>query len=291
MTKSILLQLTMILALALTTSCSKDEIATEPSAENATPVSIKLNLAKLENDSRASYQAPTLENVRVTMIVALDGKMLYNEKKEYETISTESNISFSTNLVTGKEYTIALWADFKDGDSYHYNLVFNDETLPPYVSMTTTRTGSNNKYDAYWGMTKAKIEKNQTIEVTLKRPLAIVNINATDWNTVSGNQLDTYSTTVKAYTSMNLLTGEVINDSKKNITINGNIADANTGNLSYDYFFAKDQTENLESFTVKYSSSNNNNTSYSYTFSNIPIKRNTMTKVSGNIFSNSQTNQ
>lgn len=290
MTKSILLQLTMILALALTTSCSKDEIATQPSEENTTPISIKLDLAKLETDSRASYQEPELKDVRVTMIVALDGKMLYNEKKEYETISTESNISFSTNLVTGKEYTIALWADFKDGDSYHYKLVFNDETLPPYVSMTTTRTGSNNKYDAYWGMTEAIIEKNQTIEVTLKRPLAIVNINATDWSTVTSNQPTTYSTTVNAYTRMNLLTGEV-NDTKENITINGNIADANTGNLSYDYFFAKDQTENLESFTVKYSSSNNNNISYSYTFSNIPIKRNTMTNVSGKIFNGNQTNQ
>lgn len=288
MTKKYLLQLTMLLALVMTTACSKENIADE----TTTPVTIKINLAELESgyNTRTSYVHPALEGMRVTMIVAQNGVKLFSKTKEKQSLTgSESNISFETNLVTGKSYDITVWADF--GDSY-YTLNLEEEEVNsaqvPYVSMEASRTGNDNMNDAYWGILEnVTIEENKPIGITLKRPLAIVNIKATDYNIVTKKPTK-YSTTINAYTSMNLLTGEL--DKKEDITINGTIGEASDGSLSYDYFFAKEQTENLSDFTVTYSSVDDNPT-YSYTFTAIPVKRNNLTNVSGKIFTNSQTDQ
>lgn len=288
MTKKYLLQLTMLLALVMTTACNKENIADE----TTTPVTIKINLAELESgyNTRASYVHPELEGMRVTMIVAQNGVKLHHETKTNQSLTGDSSISFETNLVTGKSYDISVWADF--GESY-YTLNNLEEANPdqtPYVSMETTRTGSDNKNDAYWGISEnVTIKENKPIGITLKRPLAIVNIKATDYSSVTEKPTK-YSTTINAYTGMNLLTGELIEDMKGDITINGTIGEASDGSLSYDYFFAKEQTENLSDFIVKYSSVDGNST-YSYTFTGIPVKRNNLTNVSGNIFTNSQTDQ
>lgn len=277
MTKNILLHVIMLFAAFVTTACNKDNIATFSADEIEVPVRITANLSGLAPDSRNSYEVPTLKDMRVTLIVASEGKVLTHETKNGQSF-VNSNLSFSTKLIAGEVYDIALWADFGDG---YYTLNINKGTSSASVSMTTSRTGNSNQNDAFWGVKNGvKIETNESIDITLKRPLAIVCIKNTGNVNVSGKLPILYSTSVSSYTTMNLLDG-VLNDTKNNITINGTIDNINDGDLSFDYFFAGEEEQDLNSFYIKYTYGDESTTPY--TFTGIPIKRNSMTKVSGNV--------
>lgn len=268
----------MLLAAFVATACNKDDIATSSADEIEVPVRITANLSGLAPDSRNSYQAPTLSNMRVTLIVASkEGKVLTHETKNGQSF-VNSNLSFSTKLIAGEVYDIALWADF--GEKY-YTLNIDKDASSASVSMTTPRTGNSNLNDAFWGVKNGvKIETNESIDITLKRPLAIVCIKNTGNVNVSGKLPILYSTSVSSYTTMNLLDG-VLNDTKNNITINGTIDNINDGDLSFDYFFAGEEEQDLNSFDIKYTYGDESTTPYPFT--GIPIKRNTMTKVSGSV--------
>lgn len=277
MTKNILLHFIMLLAVFMTTACNKDNIATSSADEIEVPVRITANLSGLAPDSRNSYEVPTLKNMRVTLIVASEGKVLSHETKNGQSFA-DSNLSFSTKLIAGEVYDIALWADF--GEEY-YTLNIDKNASSASVSMKTDRTGNSNLNDAFWGVKNGVIiETNESIDITLKRPLAIVCIKNTGNENISGKLPRSYSTSVNSYTTMNLLNG-VLNDATDNISITGTIDNVSDGDLSFDYFFAGEEEQKLNSFVINYTYNDNSTTSYQFT--GIPVKRNCMTKVSGSI--------
>ena len=123
-----------------------------------------------------------------------------------------------------------------------------------------------------------------------KRPFGLVKINTADYYTPSienaGLQPTSYSYSVAVPTAMNMFTGAISNT--QTVNISSTIADVEgvegqSFELSYDYFFATEDNQNiLPPFTVNYNTSNEA-VKLAYEFNNIPVKRNYITNITGNI--------
>ena len=280
-----LLMLAMVFALA---SCMKEEVDLGGGSEET--VRISVNLPQQEALSRAAFSDPDLSenDMRVFLYVMYDGKIVSTVANGVSHNFGGGAFTRDIRLVTGKEYQIVAWADF--GDKYY--TVNTDDDIPTVVMASTTISGSNNLYDAYFYSEPTTFAAaNATIDVKLKRPFALVRIQTLDYEedaVVKAGLLPTnYTTTVSVPTTMNLLAGTV--GPLQTVTIyseTANIADVEaSGELSFDYFFASNDQANLGNFTVDYTRVEGEQVTpiVSYEFTNIPVRRNYKTNISGNI--------
>ncbi len=113
----------------------------------------------------------------------------------------------SITLAKGQEYTVAFWAQDASCTAY---------TTTDLENIGVSYGGDNNdeSRDAFFATTTFTVTGNASIDVTLKRPFAQLNVGVTtkDWEAAvaSGLEVKTSSVIVKnAGTSLNLLTGAV----------------------------------------------------------------------------------
>ena len=276
------LTLAMVFAFA---SCMKEEVDLGSGSEET--VRFSVSLPQQEALSRAAFSDPALEDMRVVLMVMYGTEdetptVVHTETKTGQTFGT---VNFDVRLVTGKPYTISVWADF--GENY-YSIVTEEEGAPKVTMKSMEITGSNNWYDAYFAIVPNKVlTANETVEMELTRPFALVKINTLDYNqptvTETGLIPTNYATTIEVPTEMNLLDGTVgvpANVTIKNET-GSNVADFSTGELSFDYFFVNENEQPNLNFDVVYSNAQGEIVAYS--FNNIPVRRNYKTNISGNI--------
>lgn len=291
------LMLAMVFAFA---SCMKEEVDLGSGSEET--IRFSVNLPQQGMLSRAAFSDPNLSDnpMRVFLYVMYEGSVV-DEQMIDGHVFTSGGVAkpatFDLRLVTGKYYTVAVWADFGD-EYYTVSTEEVDEKTIPTVEMVTDGgkiSGSNNARDAYFAVKTVNFESaNASESMTLKRPFGLVRIQTLDYEedaVVNAGLLPTaYEMTVAAQTKMNLFNGELMGDDNS-LTISGEVTDvATSGELSFDYFFApaevegnaEEQQGKLHNFTVKYSNEANPEV-VSYDFKNIPVRRNYKTNISGNI--------
>lgn len=110
-------------------------------------------------------------------------------------------------LAKGQTYKVAFWAQDADCTAY---------TVDDNMGVTVSYTGTNNDEtrDAFFKTVDVTVTGDMSVDVTLKRPFAQINVGCTtdDWNAAqaSGINVQTSSVTVKdAATKLNVIDGTV----------------------------------------------------------------------------------
>lgn len=281
------LSLLSIPALMTLNSCLQEDIAKNEGQEVTAQVSIALPESNLQSraDIAGEPVDPTLKKMRLYLFVYQGNKIV--DVIDKTNVDFTSTVTEKIRLVTGQAYKIAAWADFVTNTGEPYYQVDTDKGSISLTDMDEAtglnRNGNDTKNDAYYICQDVKLDTNKSIELTLKRPFSLVQVFTTDWNVaaVQAAKPTTYTSTIKVPTELSLLTGEVSNE--KNVIFSGNVTDESTvdkpneNKLSFDYILTGAGEQSiLPDFKMNYSVCD-------YTFSNIPVKRNYITNIKGNI--------
>lgn len=274
-------KLHIILTLAVAfvfASCSKDYVS-EQSDSNVTTITVGLT-----GDAALTRSDASEPNMRLFLMLSSNDVIV----DKYVTDSWGGeNIEWDINLVAGiNDYVISAWADF--GSDY-YNVT---ETIggAPAVAMTNITSGNDAQRDAFFAIEEIEnTTEGRNVAITLKRPFAQVKIISSDclldavYN--AGFVPTDYTLSFNAATSLNLLSGEL--GEKETITIENstnlvyNEKPSNEGVLSFDYIFAEDEAS-VNTLSAAYFKVDESELC-SYDFSNIPLRRNYITTITGNL--------
>lgn len=191
---------------------------------------------------------------------------------------------FSPMVTLGKTYMMVALAHFgdkrniADADKAHYleaipiENIINSEAEDFYVATKTARFTVDNLQHA----------------LTLKRPYAKLRIVATDWNQSAIQSVEVNYAANTLFSQFNVLTNQFsIDSATKTISASQyNTSDAATAKtIVADYFPVNtvSPTTYLSAFTVTVTLQGGS--SFSRTFSDIPLQRNALTTLSGTFFS------
>lgn len=194
MKRLIYLLMTMPLFIA---SCSNDDIAT---SEETVQVSF---CAELPN--QLGTRASSTLSVDKVYCAVFENDVEIPALREVITIEDGSDIVFTPRLIKGRTYDVVFWAS-KEGS---YNV----------TDMTAITRAANNSaieadYDAFTATTNITVMGNYSDEITLKRPIAQLNMGVTpeDWNGVANSKTfgitpTTITLKIEGKSTFNALTG------------------------------------------------------------------------------------
>lgn len=162
----------LLLAMPLLfTSCSKEE---EMASEGTVQVSFSTELPK-----RIGTRAGTTDlNVnKVVCAVFEDGEEI-STLREIITIQEGEDIVFAPRLIKGRTYDVVFWA-MKDN-----NYDVDDMTA---ITRNAESNATEDGFDAFTECVEIEVSNSTSKTVTLKRPLAQLNLGVTpdDWNAVA----------------------------------------------------------------------------------------------------------
>lgn len=281
------LVLFLMCAAMFITSCTKDESLTDSTQGDTTTITVKLNSPAT---TRTAYDADkVLSGMTVRLfVIHVDG-----EKETVVDVPTaisnvdftgNKSITFSQRLVKGQKYKLAVWADYGKG-YYTFSAAVGD--AEPTIGYSTTDGsigGSNTDRDAYVAI-ETVTGGQASYALSLKRPFGMIKVTTNDYAenvVVKGGMLPTsYEVTYNAYTKFSLSTGKATE--KGSVIVKNAVAQTGTwtsGQLSYDYLFANDDSE-IATYKVDYITANGSK--IDYTFENIPLRCNYITSISGNL--------
>ncbi len=212
-----------------------------------------------------------------------------------------SNLSatFETRLMSGHDYRLVFWADCatapaaeggKFTDKY-----YNTEQFPTKVSLsliTADFHGNQDELDAFFGETSVTAEQLASgpvsVSADLTRPFGQLNIYSTDYADIPVETMKPAAVEIEftnVYTSIDLTTGELSDLTP--VTYSATVApyDPTTGHLTFDYLLATEVEDAIADFTMNFYTTADGNTPAAdpYTFSSIPVRRNYITNVRGNL--------
>lgn len=188
----------------LATSCSKDELETAQSGNEA-QVTFSLGL-----EGRIATRAISDGESADKLVYAV-----FNENGNRITSIeqvTRKNVEFPTTetltLAKGQTYKVAFWA--QDADCEAYTI---DDNMKVTVSYDNA-TNNDETRDAFFKTETFTVTGSTSIDVELKRPFAQINVGVeeTDWTAAvaSGIEIEKSTVTIKqAATMINLVTGAV----------------------------------------------------------------------------------
>lgn len=300
--------ITAAIALFAFASCQKDN-HTEPTAKGE-EVSVSIGLA-LPNAadviSRSSSDKGGLDASNwdaaytlrykiaiyegTTLVRALDPVYVYHG-------AASAKKAVNARLISGKTYRFVVWADFVDYNAdessmvdKHYNT--SDLTNISIKEVATSYTVNDESRDAYFINQEEEISASRTIALTLKRPFSKVRVVTEDVadvyalanvNSATAVKKILFSYEAPIYNVFNALSGEVnkVGDYQP-VNINANITedDGAKATLFWDYVFVKNPEKVNFKFTV-----NDIGVSREFNTNNIPIERNRLTTVRGNLLTN-----
>lgn len=276
----------MAAAAALFTSCSKDDTIGGLSRGKVT-----FEVSAPELATRAQGDGTTATTLQYAVYDMVENTMVKTEKLSNK--FTSGTASLSIDLVEGRTYEVAFWAE---SPSSPYAFDAGAKTIS-YTS-TASLTANNENYDAFFAYVgddqDEKFEVGQTVNVTLKRPFAQLNIATNDTETAKDLGVEVVKTAVKvkAFTSFNLQTGAVVGD-KTDVEfglatkMSGKLAtpSATTEN-TYDWlsmnYILTDGTNTDVTFTFT-DAVGSTEEEYTRTYTSVPAKRNYRTNIIGSI--------
>ena len=308
----------LVLGLA---SCQKDTAGFDVTVDGEVSTTVTVNLADATGTragGEADYNASSAEsglknlgdgNYTIRYILQVFDQNGETSKDMVVKYSDESEVSFDVRLVPNRHYNFVAWADivavgtegteeyaYDPARDLHYTVV--DRTLQK-VTLKDAWNAMDETRDAYTGVYSTAKEGQEytatsSINLTLTRPFAKLRVVTTDLAELFGDKklpkTATVEYTTTHYNAFNALEGKVIGDSKnRNIkhedyTIKS--YDDNVQNQSMvlftDYFFAKAEQEAIQ-FTLSVVDGNNNPMRTTYFNTDIPVKRNFLTTITGNV--------
>ena len=276
MKKLIYLLLTMPLFF---TSCSKDEGLT---GEEAVQVSFSTELPK-----RIGTRAATGElSVNKVVCAVFEGGEEISTLREVITIQEGEDIVFAPRLIKGRTYNVVFWA-MKD-DNYDVD----DMTA---ITRASGATAAESDFDAFTESVEVEVTGSKSETVTLKRPLAQLNLGVTsdDWNAVASDETFGMTPTKMVITmtgknTFNALSGTAIGeDTEVTYTLDVSGEDLVAGDETYKsiamcYVYPDAGQENIDIMYTIYDQ-NNEVIREDVTIQNIPLENNYRTNVVGGL--------
>ena len=183
-------------------------------------------------------------------------------------------------LATGKTYYVFFWAQHPDAPF-----------APDYDALTMKVTYGNcndENYDAFYWFDDVTVEGAATVDVTLTRPFAQLNIGTNDLTKIDDVSVANTAVTVKnVYDTFNFASGNVVGNAAE-VTFAATARPASeafpvTGYeyLAMNYMFVQREGDVLNEVIFTYDNGNK-----SRTFTNIPVKPNHRTNIYGALLTN-----
>ena len=244
-------------------------------------------------DSAASGLVNTDKIVRVVMHI-YDEAGRVSDKRYVDYLEGDARtVNFDIRLVPDRQYTFVAWADQVDAEE-DVDKYFNTSDLRNVTLATGTWTAMNEERDAFTAThTEANYTSSSNITLNLTRPFAKLRVVTTDMEFL--NDLDVQPTKAKVsyatehYNAFDAVTGVAINKNNTGVEHEYTIAsygeDWRNGadmTLFTDYFFAVDEQE-VVNFSLEVFDQNNKSIKYNNFNTAIPVKRNNLTTIKGNV--------
>ena len=254
------------------TACQKDASTVEPATASSLTVTIPQ-----EMQSRAIADYGTGSQINRCILEIYHNGTLYGDRKIVDVTGGQATFN-DLQLVASQSYNLVLWADC--GDESNGDLRYNTSDLTA-ITMNTY-TGNDDSFDAFCATKEITVSGSFIEPITLSRPLSQLTVKTLDMAAVDESLQPTHVTmTIDAVpTQFNLLTGELSNPQQVTYTIEPEAIE--NGELTVDYLWAPDSESNLVNFEMEFL---NNGTTITTNdqFTNIPLRRNYRTNVTGNL--------
>lgn len=212
------------------------------------------------------------------------GGTLYGERL-FSSVSG-GKATFDLRLVSNQTYDFVFWADKAEGDAAtgFTDLYYATDNLSA-IKVKKAYVANDEGFDAFTYCEKGfKVTKAFSLSVTLKRPFGQLNVSTLDLGEIKDESLKPTDVKVSfksVPTAFNALTGEAGKEAPLEYT--ASVSDAASGLLTVDYILASEaENATLADFSMTFL---NNNTEIctNDAFTNIPLRRNYRTNVSGNL--------
>ena len=277
-------------AVMMLASCQRDELRGGATAlMPSDPVAVRS--AETPGDG-------TLANrclMQVYMVDDPQAPVAYGEPQEAAVTSLSA--TFEARLMSGHAYRLVFWADCAtapaaEGGEYT-DKYYDTGEFPSKVSLITTAfRGNQDELDAFFGEASVTTEQLAagpvSVTADLTRPFGQLNIYATDYAQIPVESMKPAAVNIaftNIYTSIDLTTGEL--SDLEPVTYSAAVAphDAATGRLTFDYLLATGEEDAIADFTMNFYTSADATVPAAepYTFSSIPVRRNYITNVRGNL--------
>ncbi len=285
----------------LATSCSKDELDTASSGNEA-QVTFSLGL-----EGRIATRAISDGGSADKLVYAVfdeDGNRISGIKKVEKT-SVSFPATETLSLAKGKTYKVAFWA--QDADCGAYAI---DDNMNVTVSYDNA-TNNDETRDAFFKTTDAfTVTGSTSMDVVLKRPFAQINVGveSDDWDAAvaSGVTIQNSSVVIKnAATKINLVTGAVsdpkevtyslatIPEEDLSVDVNGDEVKETYKWLSMSYILVDDESEaegvqsaqkaTLEGLEFTFKPTAGNDIILKDGLNSVPVQRNWRTNILGKL--------
>lgn len=270
----------LLLAMPLLfTSCSKDE---GMASEETVQVSFSTELPK-----RIGTRAGTTDlNVNKVVCAVFENGAEISTLREVIDIQDGEDIVFAPRLIKGRTYNVVFWA-MKD-DNYDVD----DMTA---ITRASGATAAESDFDAFTENVEVEVTGSKSETVTLKRPLAQLNLGVTsdDWNAVASDETFGMTPTKMVITmtgknTFNALSGTAIGeDTEVTYTLDVSGEDLVAGDETYKsiamcYVYPDAGQENIDIMYTIYDQ-NNEVIRENVTIQNIPLENNYRTNVVGGL--------
>lgn len=287
-------------AVMLLASCQRDELrgGALEGEERAVTVTALMPSDPVAVRSTETPGDGTLANRCLMQVYVVDDPQVpvaYGEPQEAAVTSLSA--TFEARLMSGHAYRLVFWADCAtapaaEGGEYT-DKYYDTGEFPSKVSLKTTAfRGNQDELDAFFGETSVTADDLAagpvSVSADLTRPFGQLNIYSTDYADIPVETMKPAAVEIaftNVYTSIDLTTGKLSDLTR--VTYSETVApyDAATGHLTFDYLLAKDVEDAIADFTMKFYTTADGNTSAAdpYTFSSIPVRRNYITNVRGNL--------
>ncbi len=279
-------------AALLVTSCSKDGLDTTmaPAGEVAN-VSLSVAMGEASATRTISTKGTASEINRMILEVYTTDDLCYYREVQAVTSATDI-VTFDLKLVTSETYDFVAWADCSsDGLADKYYDTDSEGGLQTITADYTSYKGNDEERDAFFGIQTVAVTSTAVSEsMTLTRPFGQLNIstNLTDViDEMCPDEISIAYTTTVADT-FDARTGAVSgdetitwNDAAEVIDLASSSKDAVNVHLSTDYILVAADDEKLFDFEISLIDDRDDTTTKEFT--NIPIKRNYRTNISGEL--------
>ena len=213
---------------------------------------------------------------------------IYHGDKLYDRIEkgiTSKKVTFDNlRLVSSQTYDFVFWADCAEGSEGSFtDKVYNTANLKSITEIGPF-VGNSDERDAFFYHEAISVNGSFTRDdITLKRPFGLLVVKTNDLNEIKDEALKPtgYEVAFKGLpTTFNALTGEV--SGSADVTYTSEELAKNDGTISMDFLWATESEAALSDFAMTFL---NNGTEIctNDAFTNIPIRRNYRTNVSGNL--------
>ena len=260
-------------------SCSKDE---EMASKETIQVSFSTELPK-----RIGTRAGTTDlNVNKVVCAVFENGAEISTLREVIDIQDGEDIVFAPRLIKGRTYNVVFWA-MKD-DNYDVD----DMTA---ITRASGATAAESDFDAFTESVEVEVTGSKSETVTLKRPLAQLNLGVTsdDWNAVASDETFGMTPTKMVITmtgknTFNALSGTAIGeDTEVTYTLDVSGEDLVAGDETYKsiamcYVYPDAGQENIDIMYTIYDQ-NNEVIREDVTIQNIPLENNYRTNVVGGL--------